>query len=73
MMEDTRERYKCECPCGKVFYAAKSIFQYWGILDAGHGSCPECKTFYNLTVQEETKSMKLTPWDEYVASIKKAE
>lgn len=71
-MEDTRERYKCECPCGKVFYAAMSLAQSWGSLDAGHGSCPECKTFYNLTVQEETKSMKLTPWDEYIENRKKA-
>lgn len=66
MIEDTRERYKCECPCGNIFYAAMSIFQSWGVLDAGHGSCPECNAFYNLTLQKEFKSMKLTPWNEYI-------
>jgi hypothetical protein len=68
--QDTRQRYTCKCPCGNVFYAAKSIMQEWGILDTGHGSCPECKTFYNLAVDEVTKTMKLTPWDEYVKNRK---
>jgi len=64
-MGDNRELYICNCVCGNFFYAAKSIFQNWGMLDCGHASCPECKVFYNLEVQEETKSMKLTPWHEH--------
>lgn len=62
------KRYKCDCKCGNVFYACKSITQSWGILDAGHGSCPKCKTFYNLTVDEDNDRMILRPWEEYLES-----
>lgn len=62
-MEDKRERYKCECKCGNVFYACKSIFQSWGMLENGHGSCPACKTFYRLTLDEKNKRMILTKWE----------
>lgn len=69
-MEDNRKRYECNCPCGKIFYATKSIMQEWGILDRGHGSCPQCKTFYNLTFDEQTEKMILTLWDDFVKDLK---
>lgn len=65
-IKDERKRYECNCYCGKTFYACKSIFQEWGILDKGHGSCPECKTFYNLSVDEENGKMILTEWNKYL-------
>jgi len=68
-MQDKRKRYKCECKCGNVFYATKSILQNMGMLNAGCGSCPKCKTFYNLTLDEENEIMELLEWDEYQKNI----
>lgn len=68
--QDIKQRYKCECPCGNIFYATKSIAQESGYLDKGFGSCPKCKIFYNLIVNEDTKKMELTPWDEYIEKMK---
>lgn len=65
-MEDKRKRYKCECKCGHIFYATKSFLQCWGQLDSGCGSCKECKTFFNLTVDEENERMILTEWNEWL-------
>ena len=66
------KRYRCDCPCGKTFYATKSIFQSeFGMPECGRGSCPDCETFYNLTVDEENNRMILTKWDEYLEKRKK--
>lgn len=66
-MKDTRERYKAVCcECGNVFYACKSIAQELGVLDAGHGSCPNCKTFLNLKFNEENKEMNTMKWKDYL-------
>lgn len=72
MNEDKRERYSCKCPiCGHEFWACKSIAQEdFGMPDAGHGSCPSCKTFHNLTWDEDNKKMMVKPWDEYIKEIK---
>lgn len=68
MVEDTRKRYHCKCPiCGHEFWACKSIFQeVFGELDMGSGSCPKCKTYHNLTVDEENEKMIVTPWEEHM-------
>ena len=66
MSEDKRKRYKCECKCGNTFYACKSIFHQMGMNENGCGSCPECQTFYNLTLDEENERMILTEWIEYI-------
>lgn len=34
--------------------------------DKGHGTCSKCKTFHNLTVDEENEQMIVTPWEEYM-------
>jgi hypothetical protein len=64
-VEDKRKRYKCECECGNVFWATKSMFQNWGMNDCGNGTCPKCKRFYNLTLDEENGRMILTEWSEW--------
>ena len=68
MSKDTRKRYRCDCPiCDHGFWACKSIFQDdFGMLDMGSGSCPKCKTFHNLTVDEESERMIVTPWEEHM-------
>jgi hypothetical protein len=66
MIEDTRPRYKCACPgCGHEFTACKSIAQELGLLNSGIGSCPKCESFYRLSVDEATKSMILTPFEDF--------
>lgn len=70
-MKDNRKRYKAECSCGKVFYATKSILQSWGMNECGIATCPNCKTFYNLTFNEATEMMDLRPWQEYIDKQKK--
>lgn len=63
----SKERYRFKCPsCNKEFFAAKSIGQELGILDAGHGRCPNCEEFLNLTFNPETNEMDATKWDEYI-------
>jgi len=69
-MEDKRQRYECECTCGFTFYACKSLFQQWGLIDSGSGSCPKCKVFYNLTLDEENKKMILTEWEKHMKNRK---
>lgn len=65
--EEDRQRYKAVCcKCGTKFYACKSIVQEIGIIDAGCGSCPKCRTFLNLTFDEQSKEMKTTEWDKYL-------
>lgn len=68
MTEDIRKRYECKCPiCGCIFWACKSIAQEdWEMPEAGHGSCPNCNTFHNLTFDEENRQMIVTPWDQFI-------
>lgn len=68
MVYNSRERYSCICPiCNNEFWACKSIFQEdFGIPDRGSGNCPKCKTYHNLTVDEQNKKMIVTPWEEYM-------
>jgi hypothetical protein len=62
-----RDKLTCICPvCGYEFWACKSIAQEMGARECGHGSCPGCNTFHNLTVDEVNKSMIVTPWDKYM-------
>ena len=72
MNKDTRKRYYCKCPeCGHEFWACKSIFQQdFGMLDMGSGSCPKCKTYHNLTVDEKSERMIVTPWEEHIKKKK---
>ncbi len=72
-MEDTRKRYNCKCPiCGREFWACKSIAQEaFGMPEAGHGSCPGCNTFHNLTFDEKNEVMIITPWDKFMEEKKK--
>jgi hypothetical protein len=64
------ERYDCRCPkCEYEFVAALSMFQLMGNLDAGHGSCPSCKLFLNLTFDPNNKKMICIPWEDYLIKI----
>ncbi|MCR3759354.1 hypothetical protein KYB31_10180 [Clostridium felsineum] len=67
---ENRERFKAMCnECGHTFYACKSIVQEIGILDAGHGSCHKCRTFLNLTFDENSNEMKTMEWSKYLKSV----
>lgn len=67
-VEIEKKKYKCKCPiCGCEFFAQKSLFQeMFKEIDMGHGSCPDCKEFLNLKVDEENECMIVTPWEEYI-------
>ncbi|PJI06595.1 MULTISPECIES: hypothetical protein [Clostridium] len=68
-MKDEK-RFKTVCSeCGHTFYACKSIAQELGLLDAGHGSCPECKTFLNLTFDKNNNETKTIAWNKYLKSV----
>lgn len=68
-MKDTK-RFKAVCSeCGHAFYACKSIAQELGLLDEGHGSCPKCKTFLNLTFDEKSNEMKTMSWNKYLKFV----
>lgn len=73
-MLDKRDRYLCICPiCSNEFWACKSIAQEaFGILDMGSGSCPKCKTFHNLTIDEKSNKMIVTPWEEHIKSMEES-
>jgi hypothetical protein len=62
------ERYEATCcVCGNTFFAALSIAQRdFGMNDAGHGRCPKCNEFLNLTYDPELQRMKTMKWDDYV-------
>lgn len=63
-VEDNRKRYKIICPyCGKVQYACKSIMHEWGIEDAGHGGCLDCKGFMKLLYNAESDTMTAEKWE----------
>lgn len=66
-----KKKYSCKCPkCGCEFHAQKSLFQeMFNEIDMGNGSCPDCKAFLNLTVDEENSSMIITPWDDHIKSV----
>lgn len=67
-----KERYKAVCcVCGNVFYASKSIAQEWGVLDGGHGDCPKCNEFLNLTFDCDKQEMKTTKWSDWVSIQRK--
>lgn len=67
LLGDTRKKYHCKCPiCGHEYWACKSLFQEaFGMQDMGCGSCPKCRTFHNLTVDEENELMIVTSWEDY--------
>lgn len=68
-MKDEKS-FKVVCSeCGHTFYARKSIAQELGLPNAGHGSCPECKTFLNLTFDENSNEMKTMAWNKYLKSV----
>ena len=58
------------CVCGCEFNAARSILQMMGQNDAGHGTCPECKQFLNLTYVPQEEKMVSKKWEDYIAEIK---
>ena len=68
LLGDTRKRYYCKCPiCSHEFWACKSIFQEgFGMPDMGSGRCQKCKTYHNLTVDEENERMIVTPWEDHM-------
>ena len=69
-VEDAK-RYDCVCPsCNEEFWASLSILQLMGQLDKGHGSCPECKMFLNLTFEPDSEKMICIPWDTYLETKK---
>lgn len=71
-MEDTRERHKSICSeCGHEFYACKSMGQSMGDNSAGCGSCPKCRTFLNLTFNEDTQEMKTKEWGKWINDNRK--
>lgn len=59
------------CVCNHKFYASKSIAMDMGKLDAGHGSCPNCNTFLNLTFVPEQNRMVSTKWEDYLNTLKR--
>lgn len=66
-MEDNKVRYRAVCSeCSHVFYACKSLAQEFGRLDLGCGSCPQCKTFLNLTYDTKNNEMKTMEWNKYL-------
>lgn len=66
------KRYKAVCcVCDNVFYAGKSISQKLGILDGGHGSCPKCGEFLNLTFDYDKQEMETTKWSDWVSTQRK--
>lgn len=73
MSEFTPKRYPCTCAaCNRIFYAMKSIAQEWGMNDMGHGSCPKCNQFQNLTFDPATEVMITKKFEKHVAEIKRA-
>lgn len=63
-LEDKRKRYEIACPyCGKIQYACKSIAHELGILNAGHGTCLNCKKLMRLILDEESQSMRAKVWE----------
>ncbi|WP_018250349.1 hypothetical protein [Orenia marismortui] len=66
MSEEKRYEATC-CVCGNEFFANKSIMQHSGINEAGHGRCPECETFLNLTFDPEQEIMLTKKWDDFLA------
>ena len=65
-----RDKLTCICPvCGYEFWACKSIAQEMGALECGHGSCPGCNTFHNLTVVMG-KDYDLSPLQEFLEILR---
>ncbi|AZR72513.1 hypothetical protein BBF96_03415 [Anoxybacter fermentans] len=63
----SEKRYPCKCAiCDHQFFVTKSILQHSGYNECGHGRCPKCKTFLNLTFVPELEIMRSMEWSEYV-------
>ena len=63
MGESAGKRYKIICPyCGRVQYAAKSVFHELGVSRAGHGVCLKCTGEMRLVFHGETDSMAAEEW-----------
>lgn len=66
-----RKRYAATCCiCGHAFYAALSIMQRnFGVNDGGHGHCPGCNEFLNLTFNPEAQRIETMKWSDYVQKL----
>ena len=64
---DQENRYPATCcVCQHHFEAAKSIAQRaFNMPEAGHGACPKCGTFLNLTFNEAEQRMDTKSWEDW--------
>lgn len=68
METENKKVYDVKCvACDHEFYASKSMAQeIFGWNDKGSGSCPRCKTYLNLTFNEEEQRFISMEWNLYL-------
>ena len=64
-----KERYDFNCPkCPKQLWASPSIMMTGFGENSGHGTCPDCKTFFHLEIEGGLDGEKMISevWDEWM-------
>lgn len=72
--ETFKERYNFKCPkCKKELWAGPSIMMTGFGMNQGHGTCPDCKTFFHLEIIPDIygETMKSEVWDKWLKKQKK--
>jgi uncharacterized Zn-finger protein len=61
-----KERYNFNCPsCKKGLFAKPGMAMLSG-LNSGHGTCPYCKTFFHLRIDENNERMIAQDWNKFM-------
>lgn len=63
--------FKC-CKCEKELWAKPSMMMTGFGMNQGHGSCPDCKTFFHLEIDGglDGENMICIEWDEFLKKEK---
>jgi len=72
--ETFKERYDFKCPkCKKELWAKPSMMMTQFGNNSGHGTCPDCKTFFHLEITPDIfgERMKAEIWDKWLNKQKR--
>lgn len=64
-----KKRYPFKCPkCKKDLWAAPSIMMTGFGRNSGHGTCPDCKTFFHLEIKGSLKGKEMVSmkWNDFL-------
>lgn len=64
--QELNARYPMTCVCGAK-HDVRPSWSMQGGMNSGHATCPACKVFLHLSLNEAGDAMECEPFDDYLA------